>query len=199
MVDPDLNTAVWLPEFHDPASVFGKNLRKIRFAPPGNMLLKKGRERGGGGGEIRSFKCHILVVFLSTRFQKMRKDLHLCVRDKQLASHALCLTSRPESLNCGVKPLHPHPHPHPEGQRPPSLFQGSEDVHHQAVGGRGGVHSLMETGAEFLPCWTGRGRGGAEREGQGSSLGRDPLGPGDGLKGVLKEGCWGGALGIEQD
>jgi hypothetical protein len=32
------------------------------------------------------------------------------------------------------------------------------------LGGRGGAPFLMETGAEFLPCWTGRGRGGAERK-----------------------------------
>ena len=39
-----------------------------------------------------------------------------------------------------------------------------------------------------------------EREGQGSSLGRDPLGPKGGLQGVLKEGCCEGeALGIERD
>lgn len=63
---------------------------------------------------------------------------------------------------------------------PRSLLQGSEDVHHQGGGGGAGGGEVLtaETGAGFLPCWTGRGRGGAERKkGPGVKPGEGPTGP----------------------
>lgn len=96
--------------------------------------------------------------------------------------------SRPRSLNCGVKT------PTPRGDEPQVSAQGSEDVHHQGGGGGGGrrgAHS--RTGAGFLPCWTGRGRGGAERKKRpGVKPGEGPTGPRKWASARPKSGVLGG-------
>lgn len=80
-------------------------------------------------------------------------------------------------------------------KNPRSLLQGSEDVHHQGGGGGGGGGGVLtvETGDGFLPCWTGRGRGGAERKKRpGVKPGEGPTGPGKWVSACPKSGVlWG--------
>lgn len=86
--------------------------------------------------------------------------------------------------------------PHPDGQEPQVFASGIRRCPPPGWGwrwGGGGEVLTVETGDGFLPCWTGRGRGGAERKKRpGVKPGEGPTGPGKWVSACPKSGVlWG--------